>query len=45
MKEFRPDRRQRTRIHEEIAKQKKGSGDLEYDDLRQIFIDITGRNP
>jgi RHS repeat-associated protein len=44
MKEFKPDRRQETRIHEEIGKQKKG-GTLDYDDLRQIFIDVMGRRP
>ncbi|HJP59598.1 MAG TPA: RHS repeat-associated core domain-containing protein, partial [Gemmatimonadaceae bacterium] len=43
MKEFNPTREQRTRIHEEIAKQKKG-GDLDYDELRQIFIDIVGKS-
>ncbi|CAN5821716.1 hypothetical protein BH11GEM2_BH11GEM2_05770 [soil metagenome] len=42
MKEFNPSREQRTRIHEEIAKQKKGS-DLDYGDLRQIFTDIVGK--
>ena len=42
MKEFDPDRRQQTRIHEEIAKQRKGPGKLDPDDLRQIFIDIVG---
>jgi RHS repeat-associated protein len=43
MREFNPNREQRTRIHEEIAKQKKGGGDLDYDDLRQIFVDIVGK--
>ena len=42
MKEFKPDRRQETRIHEEIGKQ---GGHLGFDDLRQIFIDIVGKRP
>jgi hypothetical protein len=37
MQEFSPDRRQQTRILEEIAKQKKGGGNLGYYQLRQIF--------
>jgi hypothetical protein len=36
---------ERDAIHLEIGKQKKGAGNLEYDELRNIFIDITGRNP
>jgi hypothetical protein len=45
MKEFNPDRREQTRIHEEIAKQKRGGGDLDYDDLRQIFVDVVKPKP
>ena len=44
MKEFKPDRRQQTRLHEQIGKQKKSS-DLDYDELRQIFVDVVGRRP
>ena len=44
MKEFDPTREERTRIHEEISKQKRG-GDLDFDELRQIFTDIVKRRP
>jgi len=45
MKEFSPTRREQTRIHEEIARQKRGSSNLEYDEMRQIFLDIVKRSP
>jgi hypothetical protein len=45
MKEFKPTRSQQTRIHEEIGRQKRGSGDLHPDELRQIFVDVVGPRP
>ena len=41
-KEFNPDREQRTRIHEEIAKRKQGRPELDIDELREIFEEIVG---
>jgi hypothetical protein len=43
MDEFKPTRDQRDLIHREIGKQKRGARNLEYDELRQIFIDIVGK--
>ncbi len=44
-KEFKPSREERTRIHEEITKQKQGRQNLDYDELREIFTDIVKRKP
>ena len=42
MREFRPDKAQRERIHREIAKRKKGNQDLDADELREVFEEIIG---
>lgn len=42
LRERNPNRQQRTRIHEEIAKQKKGRSNLDAEELERIFDDIMG---